>query len=57
MRRESEVPGLRCARWGGEEFVLAYLTDGSGTMATLITEADHRLYKGKESTGNCVVFE
>ena len=99
LKRESEVPGFRCARWGGEEFVLTYLADadskeqiineleyirkcveeksveyngmiirhtltigaafydGSGNADSLITEADQRLYKGKESTRNCVVWE
>lgn len=99
LKREGEFPGLYCARWGGEEFVLAYLTDangkehiineleyirkhmeeknveyngmtirhtvtigatfydGNGDADSLITEADHRLYKGKEGTRNCVVCE
>lgn len=99
LKRESEVPGFRCARWGGEEFVLTYLTnadgkeeivkeleyirkcveeksveyngmtirhtmtigaafyDGTGDADTLITEADQRLYKGKETSRNCVVWE
>lgn len=97
--RENEVPGFCCARWGGEEFVLAYLADsdgkekiikeleyirqsveeksveyngmtirhtmtigaafydGTGDADSLITEADQRLYKGKESTRNCVVWK
>ena len=99
LRRESELKNFRCARWGGEEFVLAYLTDsdekdqvikeleniralvekksveyngmiirhtmtigaafyeGTGNIESLITEADQRLYKGKESTRNCVIYE
>lgn len=99
LRRESEVKNFRCARWGGEEFVLAYLTeadkraqvineleyirkcveeksvvyngmtirhtltigaafyDGGTKTDSLITEADQRLYKGKENTRNCVVYE
>lgn len=99
LKRENEITNFRCARWGGEEFVLAYLTDadgkeqiineleyirasveeksveyngmiirhtmtigaafydGTGTIESLITEADQRLYKGKESTRNCVVYE
>lgn len=31
--------------------------EGTGTIESLITEADQRLYKGKESTRNCVVYE
>ena len=39
------------------KYVGAAFYDGEGTIDSLITEADQRLYKGKESTRNCVVYE
>ena len=99
LSRESEVKGFRCARWGGEEFVLAYMAeedgreavlnelehiratvekktveyngmtirhtltigaafyDGTEDIESLINEADKKLYTGKETSRNCVVYE
>lgn len=99
LSRESELKTFRCARWGGEEFVLLYMGerdaqdkivaelehirdavsklevpfdeqvirftltigaafyDGSQDAQMLINEADKMLYKGKEASRNCVVYQ
>lgn len=98
LSRENVLDDFKCARWGGEEFILLYLVDsdkkedtireleyiretiennitsykdkeitntvtigatfydGSQPTDELIVSADKMLYKGKESTRNCVMY-
>jgi len=98
LERENELKDFRCARWGGEEFLMFYMVkpehkdkamvqlefirkraeamvvrhkdkeinititigaafyDESQPIDTMISKADEMLYKGKESTRNCVMI-